>query len=73
MNIKIGDLVNCRNHDKKLGLVVEKKPSNEGLTHSKHVQHLINVYQNVYYVYFCDEGKTGPHHESDLSLQQSFT
>lgn len=71
MNIEVGDLVQCRNHGKKLGLVVDRKISNQGLINSKHAQHLLDVYQKVYYVYFSGEGKLGPYHESDLSLQQS--
>ena len=71
MHIEIGDLVNRKNPDKKLGVVVDRKLSNQGLDSSKHVQHLLTCYQNVYYVYFSGEGKSGPYHECDLSLQQS--
>ena len=70
MHIKVGDLVRCDKNDKKLGLVVDRKLANQ-LASSKHVQHLLQCYQNVYYVYFSGEGKSGPYHESDLSLQQS--
>lgn len=71
MHINIGDLVRCNKNDRKLGLVVDRKLSNQGLVSSKHVQHLLKCYQSVYYVYFSGEGKLGPYHESDLSLQQS--
>jgi hypothetical protein len=70
MHIDIGDLVKCRGGTK-VGLVVDKKPSNEGLDLSMHVRHLIDRYPNVYYVYFSEEGKTGPFHKADLTLQQS--
>ena len=61
----------CRNHGQKLGVVIDKKISNEGLINSMHVRHMLNSYPQVYYVFFSEEGKTGPYHETDLTLQQS--
>jgi hypothetical protein len=55
--------------DHKIGLIVAKKMSNEGLTISKHAQHILNSYKQVYYVFFSGLGKTGPHLEDDLFLQ----
>jgi len=71
MGFKIGDLVKCKLKDHKLGLVVDKKMPNEGLSISMHARHLLEVYQRVYYVYFSGEGKKGPYHETDLILAQS--
>jgi hypothetical protein len=71
MHISIGDLVLSRNHGKKIGIVVDKRISNEGLTSSMHVRHMINSYPQVFYVYFSEEGRVGPLHETDLFLQQS--
>lgn len=71
MHVKIGDLVKCRGHGHKVGLVVDQKYSNGGLDNSMHVRHMINSYPLVYYVFFSDEGKVGPIHETDVALQQS--
>lgn len=70
--MNIGDLVRSRFNRGKVGIVVEKKMPNEGLTTSLHTQHIISVYPLVYYVCFTGEGKTGPYMESDLVLQQDF-
>ena len=68
MCIEIGDLVKCK--DKQLvGIVVNKRLSNQGLTNSMHVRHILGVYPNVYYVYI-NGIFTGPHLECDLMLQQ---
>lgn len=69
MKFEIGDLVGCRSHDHKIGLVVDKRISNEGLNISMHVRHILSNYKQVYYVFFSDLGKTGPHLEDDLYLQ----
>lgn len=71
MSIDIGDLVVCRAKSLKVGVVIDKRLSNDGLSRSMHAQHLLQNYPKVYYVYFPDEGRIGPIHESDLSLQQS--
>ena len=70
-HIEVGDLVRRRGFDPKVGIVVDKRISNEGLTSSMHVRHMINSYPRVFYVYFSGEGKVGPYHETDLYLQQS--
>ena len=69
--IDVGDLVNCRDYGQRIGLVVDKRMSNEGLECSMHTRHLLNIYSKVYYVFFSGLGRTGPHHEADLVLQQS--
>ena len=71
MHIGIGDLVKCRGRDHKVGIVVEKKMSNEGLNGSMHVRHMLNVYPKVFYVFYDDEGRVGPIHESEVRLQQT--
>jgi hypothetical protein len=71
MHIGIGDLVISRIHRKKIGIVVDKKDSNAGLSSSMHVRHMINIYPQVFYVYFSDEGRVGPIYQTDLSLQQT--
>ena len=73
MHIRIGDLVRCRGKEKRVGIVVDKKPPNEALFKSMHVRHMLDSYSQVYYVYFSEEGRTGPYHESDLTLQQSLS
>lgn len=70
--MNIGDLVKRRFNNDKVGIIVDKRISNDGLTTSFHARHIINNYPPVYYVYFSGEGKTGPHMESDLVLQQDF-
>lgn len=70
--MNVGDLVRSRINNDKVGIVVDKRLANEGLTTSVHTQHIIKNYPLVYYVYFSGEGKTGPHMESDLVLQQNF-
>lgn len=72
MNLNIGDLVKCRTHGQKIGIVVDKRLSNEGLTNSMHTRHLIKTYPLVYYIYFSGEGKLGPYHETEVSIQQYF-
>jgi hypothetical protein len=71
MLIGVGDLVQCRTHGQKVGLVIDKRLCNEGLEKSMHVRHMIGIYPQVYYVFFSEEGKTGPYHVGDLTLQQS--
>lgn len=71
MNINVGDLVICKNLGLKLGVIVDKKNSNDGLNKSMHTKHLLSNYPKVYYVYLSGEGKIGPIYENDLSLQQS--
>lgn len=66
--VDIGDLVRCKGHGLKLGLVINKKLSNEGLLKSMHVKHMIANYPCVYYVYFSDLGTQGPFHASELDL-----
>ena len=68
--ISIGDLVKCRGQGQKIGLVLDKKISNEGLTTSMHTKHLLSSYSKVYYIYFSGLGKVGPYYETDLMLQQ---
>lgn len=70
--MNIGDLVHSRLNYNKVGIVVDKKIANEGLTKSIHARHIINSLPLVYYVYFSGEGKSGPYMESDLILQQDF-
>lgn len=70
MQIGIGDLVTCRSSGDKIGLVVAKKISNEGLTLSAHAQHLLSSYSNVYYIYFSGEGTSGPFLPDEVRLQQ---
>lgn len=66
MNISIGDLVHCRDHGQKVGLVIYEKHANEGLSCSKHTQHIMSNMPTVYYVFFSGEGKTGPYHRSEI-------
>ena len=69
MHINVGDLVKC---GREIGIVVEKKISNEGLVNSKHVQHMLHTYPSVFYVYFSEaESRMGPYFERDLTLQQT--
>jgi hypothetical protein len=68
--ICIGDLVKCRHLGQKVGLVLEKKISNEGLSDSEHAKHLLGIYPQVFYVFFSGLGRTGPYHENELLLQQ---
>lgn len=72
MHIKIGDLVKRRDANQQIGIVINKRISNEGLVSSLHVRHMIkSCYPQVYYVYFSDGESSGPFHEADLFLQQS--
>jgi len=72
--INVGDLVRCRKDTvSRIGLVVDKKISNEGVNVSMHTKHLLSTYPKVYYVFFSGTGKSGPYHETDLILQQSIT
>ena len=71
MHINVGDLVQCRKKGYKVGLVIDKRMPNDGLSSSRHVRHMLNSYSSVYYVYFSGEGKLGPFYEADLKLQQS--
>jgi hypothetical protein len=71
MQVNVGDLVTCRTKGTKIGIVVDRKLSCSGLMTSEHVKHMLNIYPHVYYVYFAEEGKTGPHHETEVLLQQS--
>lgn len=73
MHIGVGDLVKCRGRDHKVGIVIEKKISNEGLNRSMHVSHMLNVYPKVFYVFYDDEGRVGPIHETEVRLQQHHT
>lgn len=68
-NINVGDLVE-RRQDGRVGVVVSAVPPNQGMT-SMHVRHMLASYHDVYYVYFSDEGKTGPFHVTELNLKQS--
>jgi len=70
MQIRVGDLVTCRPLGDRLGLVVAKKMSNEGLGFSAHTRHLLGSYANVYYVFFSDMGTTGPYLADEVNLQQ---
>ena len=71
--ISIGDLVHCRNRGPKVGVVVDKKVPNEGLVASMHAKHLMNVYDCLYYVYFSEEGRTGPYYTGEITLAQSLS
>lgn len=71
MHIEVGDLVRCRSRGQKVGLVVDRKISNDGLSKSMHVRHLLSSYPLLYYVFFSDEGKAGPFYATDLTLQRS--
>jgi hypothetical protein len=70
--MQVGDLVTCRGRGKKIGIVVEKKSSVGGLERSVHTRHIANILPQVYYVFFCDEGRTGPYHGAEVQLAQSF-
>ena len=72
MQINIGDLVRCRSHGKKIGIIVDKRLSNQGLDTSMHVRHIVKMYPSVYYIYFSGEGKVGPYYAGDIILQQNF-
>jgi len=71
MSIDVGDLVQCRDHGTKVGLVVDKRMPNDGLSTSLHVRHMLETYQRVYYVYFSGEGRLGPYYSADLKLHQT--
>lgn len=66
MNISIGDLVKYKKSEKGIGIVVDKRLSNQGLLTSEHVRHILDVYPHVYYVYFSDVGRLGPFNEVEL-------
>lgn len=70
MQIRVGDLVTCRQLGDKLGLVVAKKMANEGLDFSAHTRHLIGSYANVYYVFLSGVGTVGPYRADEVNLQQ---
>lgn len=71
MAIYVGDLVLCRDHGPKVGLVVDKKFANEGMNCSMHTRHLLDHAPSVYYVFFSDEGKTGPYYDSEVTTVSS--
>jgi hypothetical protein len=69
MIIQIGDLVECRVR-RRVGVVVKKRPSVGGLD-SAHVNHIIDSYPQVYYVFFPDEQVCdGPYYSDDLYVKQ---
>lgn len=70
MRIDVGDLVKCASRQDKLGVVIDRKIANEGLQSSMHTRHIVDVYPQVYYVYICGEGRVGPLHATEVSLQQ---
>jgi len=68
--INIGDLVECR-VDRRVGVVIKRRPGVEGLSASTHVNHIIGQYQYVYYVLFSDDQKCeGPFYADDLYVKQ---
>lgn len=69
-NIEIGDLVE-RKYDGAFGIVIDSKPPNQGLE-SKHIQHMLTSYHDVYYVYFSGTGVEGPIHITDLKLSSQY-
>lgn len=73
MRINVGDLVKCSSRQDKLGVVIDRKISNEGLLDSMHTRHIVDVYPQVYYVYICGEGRVGPLHAAEVTLQQHHT
>jgi len=70
MRIGVGDLVECRNNSKKVGIVVERKTSNSGFI-SAHAQKIMLDCPLVYYVFFSEEGCKGPFHNAELALKQA--
>ena len=75
MHINPGDLVQRRNpqESKSLGIVINKKIANSGNNRSVHMKHIIGVCMHVCYVYFNEEGVTGPFYESDLIVKNKIT
>jgi hypothetical protein len=76
MNIDIGDLVTIRQKSTKsnsLGIVIKKHNSNRGLEKSTHVNHIIKILPQIFYVYAFDNISQGPYLHSDLLLQQTYT
>lgn len=73
MHIKLGDLVQRRNPTEanSLGIVIDKRIANEGANKSEHMKHIVETCMRVCYVFFIDEGVSGPFHESDLVVKQS--
>ena len=70
MKIGVGDLVECRNNSQKVGIVVERKTSNNGFI-SAHAQKIMSNCPFVYYVFFSEEGCKGPFHNAELALKQA--
>jgi hypothetical protein len=75
MHINPGDLVQRRNpqESKSFGIVINKKIANSGNNRSVHMKHIIGVCMHVCYVYFNEEGVTGPFYESDLIVKNKIT
>jgi hypothetical protein len=75
MHINPGDLVQRRNpqESKSLGIVINKKIANSGNNRSVHMKHIIGACMHVCYVYFNEEGVTGPFYESDLIVKNKIT
>lgn len=65
---KHGDLVQLK-HDGRIGVIVESRPSNDGLS-SIHMKHIQECYPDVYYVMFPNEFHCGPFSVTELSLKQ---
>lgn len=72
MHINQGDLVQRRNPQeaKSLGIVINKRIANSGNNRSVHMKHLAGVCMQICYVFFTDEGISGPFYESDLIVKQ---
>lgn len=64
----LGDLVQSKT-DGRVGVVVESRPSNDGLA-SLHMKHIKDCYPDVYYVMFPNDSRSGPFNVTDLSLKQ---
>lgn len=60
----VGDLVKSRHDEHGIGVIVESRLSVG--TSSTHMQHMRDIYPNVYYVYFSKWGKLGPYYSGEL-------
>ena len=56
---------------KNLGIVIDRRIANSENTRSAHMKHLIGACMQVCYVFFTEEGISGPFYESDLVVKQT--
>jgi len=68
MHIEIGDLVSPKNNSEKIGIVVKKSSVNSAAI-SQHTKNILSGLF-VYYVYFSNEGFSGPFYSNELKLTQ---